>query len=54
MKGVTGKNRRQKGCPEETGEEDNETLSHLPRSFQVFSSILEKAGKTGSKHGKKR
>jgi len=54
MKGVTGKSKRQNGCPEETGKERDETLSHLPRSFQVFSSILEKAGKTDSKHGKKR
>ncbi len=53
MKGVTGKNRRQKGCPEEAGEENDETLSHLPKSFQVFSSILERAKETGAKHEKK-
>jgi hypothetical protein len=53
MKGVTGKNKRQKGCPGEAREENDATLSHLPKSFQVFSSILERAKKTGAKHGKK-
>lgn len=53
MKGVTGKNRRRKGCPEEAGKESDVTLSHLPKSFQVFSSILERARKTEKKHGKK-
>jgi hypothetical protein len=53
MKGVTEKKQRQKGCPEEAGEEKAETLSHLPRSFQVFSSILEKAKETRSKHQKR-
>lgn len=46
MKGVTEKKQRQKGCPEEAGEENAETLSHLPKSFQVFSTILRKARET--------
>lgn len=53
MKGVTGKNGRQKGCPDATRKESDVTLSHLPKSFQVFSSILERARKTDKKHGKK-
>lgn len=53
MKGVTGRNEGQKGRLEEAGEENDETLSHLPKSFQVFSSILEKARETGEKHGNK-
>lgn len=53
MKGVTEKKQRQKGCPDEAGEENTETLSHLPRSFQVFSSILKKAKETGPKHQKR-